>query len=515
MAREISSRLKIKGKLVAETPIHVGGYGGSFETDMALAKNGRDEFYIPGTSLTGTLRSWFENNFPNEVDAIWGYQKNDKGHASFVLIEDLPITEEIRNSLQSELRDGVGIDRFYGTAADKAKYDRAILPRGAKLDFEMTVEMQKDEAKIKAMFGHLLAALQNGEIRLGASKTRGLGKVKFEPEEIAENSLKDFDGILNLLRNQPLKTYSIDELKNEDSAINANNANQKLNVIIKWQPKSPLMVKAGYDGIGVDTLPLVSANGSGEVSLCLPGSSVKGVFRAHAERILRTFSENSVKGKDFHDQIKIPIVEELFGSKKEKNGKANLGLGALSIDDCFAELKMNSDDWQEVEGGEFPNDASYFDAGLHKALKKIDGEANHFATKNFQISHHTAVDRFTGAASDGALFSVLKPSPTITWEDLNLNVDFKRFSSEEYRLCALMLLLLVLRDFAQNRLPLGFNVNRGMGEVDEKEIEITVKSNEFEIKWEKGQSGFTFTKGDKSKLEGVWQEWIKTINQTK
>lgn len=510
MAREISSRLKIKGKLIAETPIHVGGYGGSFETDMALAKNGKDEFYIPGTSLTGTLRSWFENNFPDEVDAIWGYQKNDKGHASLVLIEDLPITAEVRNSLQSELRDGVGIDRHYGTATDKAKYDRAILPRGTKLDFEMTVEMQKDEAKIKAMFGHLLEALKNSEIRLGASKTRGLGKVKFELEEIAENSLKGFDEILNLLRNQPLKTYSIAELKNEDSAINANNANQKLNVIIKWQPKSPLMVKAGYDGIGVDTLPLTSANGSGEVSLCLPGSSVKGVFRAHAERILRTFSEKSVKGKDFHDQIKMPIVEELFGAKKEKakdsdaesekKRKERLGLGALSIDDCYAELKMNSDDWQKVEGGEFPNDKSYFEAGLHKALKKIDGEANNLPAKNFQISHHTAVDRFTGAASDGALFSVLKPSPTIKWEDLNLNVDFKRFSSEENRLCALMLLLLVLRDFAENRLPLGFNVNRGMGEVKDVSFEIT---GAYTISYKNGQ--FTFADAKlKEQMQTAW-----------
>jgi len=93
MARKINSRLKIEGILTAQTPIHVGGYGESFETDMALAKNGNDEFYIPGTSLTGSLRNWFENNFPDDVDSIWGYQKTDKGHASFVLIEDMRLPE--------------------------------------------------------------------------------------------------------------------------------------------------------------------------------------------------------------------------------------------------------------------------------------------------------------------------------------------------------------------------------------------------------------------------------------
>ena len=63
MGRHISSRLKIRGELIAETPLHVGGYGESFETDLALARNGNDEFYIPGTSLTGALRCWFENSF--------------------------------------------------------------------------------------------------------------------------------------------------------------------------------------------------------------------------------------------------------------------------------------------------------------------------------------------------------------------------------------------------------------------------------------------------------------------
>ncbi len=528
MARRINSRLKIEGILTAQTPLHVGGYGESFETDMALAKNGNDEFYIPGTSLTGTLRSWFEDNFPSETDSIWGYQKNDQGHASFVLIEDMRLPEDLRDSLQSELRDGVGIDRHYGTAADGAKYDRAILPKGTQLNFEMTVEMQKDTAKTKAMFGHLLEALQKGEIRLGASKTRGLGKVELKETKIKEDNLFGFD-ILKLLeakedqekRFVQFESYLI-ELKKEIFEDKPKSLyekfepqnNQQLTIEIKWSPKSPLMVKAGYDGIGVDTLPLVSANGKRNVSLCLPGSSVKGAFRAQAERILRTFSGTSAKGKEFHDQIKMDLIMELFGAKKEKNGKANLGLGALSIDDCFAAKQMNAETWQAVEVGKFDNDATYSDTKLHEALRKIDltkislsNDEKKAKTKDFHISHHTAIDRFTGAASDGALFSVLKPSPTTTWENLHLSLDLKRISTEN-QLSSLMLLLLVLRDFAQNRLPLGFATNRGMGEVEEKEVEITVSSEKYEIKWEKGGKKFTFSKGNQNDLEGEWQKWI-------
>jgi CRISPR/Cas system CSM-associated protein Csm3 (group 7 of RAMP superfamily) len=289
MARLIHSRLKVEGTLTTETALHVGGLGESPDTDMPLARNGKGEYYIPGTSLTGSLRSWFEKNFPKETNALWGYQDGDKGHASFVLIEDMTLPKQV----QSELRDGVGIDRRYGTAADKAKFDRAILPKGTKLGFNITVEIEKkNEAKgIKAMFGHLLEALRTGAIRLGASKTRGLGKVKLELGSINEYRLDALDDILNLVQNKSSKSYGIEELKDEDAGVKPSDS-QLLTITIKWQPKSALMVKASYEGIGVDMLPLVSGIGNDKVSLLLPGSSIKGAFRAHAERIVRTTSRS-------------------------------------------------------------------------------------------------------------------------------------------------------------------------------------------------------------------------------
>jgi CRISPR/Cas system CSM-associated protein Csm3 (group 7 of RAMP superfamily) len=155
MTRAIHARLKIEGELVTETPLHVGGYGESFETDMALARNGRGEFYIPGTSLTGSLRSWFQTNFgKDETIRIWGFQETDKerigtdkdrSKASHVLIEDLTLPAPV----QSELRDGVGIDRVYGAAAEGAKFDRAVLPKGTKLNLEMTVELEEMERALR------------------------------------------------------------------------------------------------------------------------------------------------------------------------------------------------------------------------------------------------------------------------------------------------------------------------------------------------------------------------------
>lgn len=545
MARHIHSRLKIIGDLMAETPLHVGGYGESFETDMALARNGKDEFYIPGTSLTGTLRSWFVKNFPNDVDSIWGYQSGDKGHASFVLVEDLTLPEQV----QSELRDGVGIDRIFGTAADKAKFDRTILPKGTKLNFEMTVEIQNDADKIKARFAHLLEALQSGKIRLGASKTRGLGKVKLQNIKMREDNLLGLD-ILNLLENkaeqekrfEPFNDFKTNlqnipdgETESLYQKIEPQN-NSQIEITIKWQPKSALMVKAGYDGIGVDMLPLTSGSGKDQVSLCLPGSSIKGAFRSHAERIMRTLLEmkeekvkhEELSKKKFHEQInKIKLVDELFGAKKEKDGQAPyLGLGALSIDDCYAqkEFAMNSNDWASVETGKVYDDKSFYEGGeqaeevtLWQGLKKIEGEPDlQTDTKNFHISHHVAIDRWTGGASEGALYSVLQPTAKIGWQDIYLTLDLARLPADK-KLKSLMLLLLVLRDFAENRLPLGFATNRGMGEVEVEKIEITGLYN---ILWETGKFNFKDDENImdedeklRAKIQKEWQEWISQ-NQT-
>ena len=290
MARRINSRLKVTGKLVAETPLHVGGYGDSPDTDLPLAQNGKGEFYVAGTSIAGVLRNWCckhfshvntQNNRPLSEE-IFGFQNGEQGQASFILIEDA--TVENADQVLSEIRDGVGIDRFYGVVADKAKFDRAVLSRGTQLHFEMRVEIGEDQDadQTKAIVGYLLKALADEQIRFGAAKTRGLGRVKLTSVVIKEQSFNSF-AILDTL-NDGGHALTIDELQNE--SVQPSSA-PKLEIKIEWQPRLPVMVKAGYDGMGVDMLPLTSSVGQGKLALALPGSSIKGVLRSHAEMIVR------------------------------------------------------------------------------------------------------------------------------------------------------------------------------------------------------------------------------------
>lgn len=549
MARKLFSRLKINGTLRADTALHVGGHGISPDTDMPLAINGAGDFYIPGTSIAGVLREWCERNFGHLktsnnkelVDLLFGYQKEKDGHASFVIVEDIALSKDI----QDELRDGVGIDRFFGIAFDKAKFDRAVLPRGTKLKFGITVEIQTedDSAKIKAVFGHLLEALRKGEIRFGASKTRGLGRVTLTKLRVIKD--QKFNEILTWINLNGNDQEFIDEpsIENEiNSKLNKSVIEKKsarfLEIKIKWEPKSALMVKAGYEGMGVDMLPLTSGNGKGKVSLCLPGSSIKGAFRSHAERILRTVLDCEEKrdcyltrGKDLHEQIKLKIVDELFGAKKEReNGDVSekekdrqkyLGLGALSIDDCYAEKSFSADIWRKIESGKMKDDETYKDQELWQELRKLDLEKKSNEslteeekaedTKAFKISHHVAIDRWTGGASEGALYSILQPAAKIGWPNIVLTLDFSRFRQadgsldESLQKRALVLLLFILRDFAENRLPLGFATNRGMGEVEE--VSFTA-SGFYDFEWKNG--GFDFKDLSlKTDLEAEWDEWLK------
>ena len=342
MARKIHSRLVVEGTLVTLSPLHVGGYGNSADTDLPLARNGANKPYLPGTSIAGVLRAWCEQSFGEKATGeIWGPKikkgKSDEGHASFIIIEDALIA--LSSDADIEIRDGVGIDRVSGAAAEGMKYDRAIIPRGTRISLRMQVEIearrqdQKDKnrnetdelfqeryQRIESIIGHMLAALEAGKITFGAARTRGLGRTVFEPGPIKRQTLNNRQGILDVLQNRGVSIYIADLIRSDPSI--EFRSHQRLGINIEWQPAGPLMVKAGYEGIGVDMLPMVSRTEQG-VRLVLPGSSIKGSLRNQAERIVRTVRELDASRAEnprqrFLNQLdELPLIRELFGSRAQ------------------------------------------------------------------------------------------------------------------------------------------------------------------------------------------------------
>jgi len=513
MARDITGRLILSGTLVARTPLHVGGLGEDVDTDLPLARNGAGQLYAPGTSIAGALRQWCEQSFGEAlVRTIWGFQKDDRGEASHVYLEDSVV--EHPDNVAVEIRDGVGIDRDTGAAAEHIKYDRAVLPRGTRLPLRLTVElgMTGDRQGAIAMFAALRDALAAGDVRLGAAKTRGLGRVELEPgATLSEQVVNSREGILAALKS-PDRGDPIPQKVPSPAR-----PSPRLVFTLDWRPVGPLMVKAGFDGIAVDMLPLMSRV-DGELALVLPGSSSKGALRSQAERIVRTLLDRTTTyeadpKKKFLFDVDLPLINELFGlrglSASDRRARTPAGtngpipgLGALAIDDCYATQRMTAAAWQKVFSAE--NDAQ-----VSTALREANAAA-------WQEAYHVAVDRWTGGAAESFLYTVLEPHG-VAWEPLRLTIDLDRLT-ETHQLPSVVLVLLLLRDLGRGRLPLGFATHRGMGAVALTEVAVARKVARGPLNHLDGvilENG-RFTPGLTEKLPELnqaWREWIDSARR--
>jgi CRISPR/Cas system CSM-associated protein Csm3 (group 7 of RAMP superfamily) len=457
MARLIDKRIKVKGNLITQSPLHVGGISLDPTIDLSLAVDGQGRYYIPGTSLAGAFRQWMFCNFDADTtEQLWGYQKKDQGHASFLLIEDAYFSD-----VQVEVRDGVGIDRHWGRAADKAKFDRAIIPKGVSCKLEMSIEVSPNNQDLSSFY-ELLSALCAGEIRLGAAKTRGMGRVKLEDCQELVQTLNSKKGII-----QALHGHLSDKSPYQDfqpPALQKAHASQ-LKITIQWHPVGAVMVKDAIEGNAVDILPLTSADGD-NLALVIPGSSIKGALRSQAERIVRTVINSSSTG-NFLQQVKVPIVENLFGAAANKD-EEKLGQGALFVDDCFSRDKMTNDAWQQVIQAK-RKDKNPRPGENFKPEEELITALNNANLLSIQQTVHVAIDRWTGGAAENMLFSNLEPFG-INWSEIELTVNLTRLV--ETKLPAIALLLLVLRDLYQQRIPLGYGVNRGMGAIAVDSINV-------------------------------------------
>ncbi|CAN2041393.1 CRISPR-associated protein Csm3 [Candidatus Magnetomoraceae bacterium gMMP-15] len=87
---------------------------------------------------------------------------------------DAYLTDETKNFV-TEIRDGVAIDRLTGGTAGGAKYDLEVLTRG---EFSTSIEIRNFERWQLGLISLVLRDMEEGLIRLGFGKSRGLGKFK-------------------------------------------------------------------------------------------------------------------------------------------------------------------------------------------------------------------------------------------------------------------------------------------------------------------------------------------------
>lgn len=202
----IDLRIKVEGPVLIKSGLaQVSG------PDMAwvrVFRNGREEVYVPGSSLKGTLRSHaeriartlnpesacdpfadtscgriFDKSKPKTTDAYRNSCLICKLFGSTGFAGRLATADAYAVGTPPEptQRDGVGIDRFSGGAAHGAKFELEVITEGT---FATTLHLRNFELWQLALLGFVLQDLSDGLIRVGMGKSRGLGKVRGEVQQV-------------------------------------------------------------------------------------------------------------------------------------------------------------------------------------------------------------------------------------------------------------------------------------------------------------------------------------------
>jgi len=344
--KKIVRRRYIVATLQVVSPLHISN-GNDFHTDSDVLKNSNGEYFIPGTSLAGAFRNYL--NIKKDSDCIYGYSKNEDGRMSSVFISDVYFDKKPNINT----RDGVKLGDDKGV---ENKFDMEILEPGVsgilKMEF---VEREGDSYSYDETICSILQGIDIGEIRLGANKNRGFGRLKIADIVDKKFEAGKVDEWITFLENpNSVKKDSFDEWVAQ--RINIERKYVKVTVPLKQvggisiRRYSTVPDKADYEHIKSNDKPVI------------PGTSWNGAIRADALRILTEcgMSKDSALRK----------IDEWFGCVKDNKEGALQHQSQIVISESIIEdakmLPMTRNKINRFTGGTV-------DSALYSEISCFDG----------------------------------------------------------------------------------------------------------------------------------------------
>ncbi|NJO43572.1 MAG: CRISPR-associated protein [Cyanobacteria bacterium RU_5_0] len=223
-------------------------------------------------------------------------------------------------------------------------------------------------------------------------------------------------------------------------------------ITLRLIPNGPILIKASDQGADPTKpdMEFVEAYHNGKKEVYLPGSSLKGIIRTHAERIVRT-----VGGETYNPQRpdQLWADDPLKVSREYLKNKDGAGIYKHS---CFTEQMFgNTAIASHVRITDAYHDS---EAGIPLILEERNS---------------VAIDRFSGSTSDRGLFNF----QVCTSGAFKTTIYLKNFT-----LAQLGLIGLVLRDLNQGWIGVGFGKSRGLGFVTLDYLKATVQYPTCQIK---------------------------------
>lgn len=427
--RPIQARWVICGVLTLESAAHLKGESRAI-VDMPILQHpvqGRP--LLPGTTLGGCLRSALLDRLagyrkePSDVDKVkvarlFGAERGDPyGSQSPLIVFDS--LGELPEGLAIEIRDGVAVDPETGVAEAHKKFDFEVLPSGTR--FPVRVDMilpapdGGDECELLSLLASALDAFSNGEARLGARRSRGLGKVRASWKAGRFDLTSEQGWIQWLLADHE---NPLGEKPEDGTALEAIRAalsgksevlkypedgRTAIRIELCVSPVHDLLIRSpGTGREGPDVSHLRSAGRP-----VLPGTSVAGALRARALRIARLVREDKQDAELWVERIFGPRIKD-----RDESQQIRPAASRLRVAEAFVENSRP------------------------------------------RTQTRIALDRFTQGVAEGALFQECTEeggSATVTMELLNPQPG------------ELGLVLLLLKDVVHGRLAFGGSSSVGRG----------------------------------------------------
>lgn len=434
----------------AETPLFIGSGKSSLLKDALVQRDANGFPMIPGTALAGVLRQSLGEKYGDLANRLFGSaKKRKKGQKSdsdpwedeqrqgsgvkvspgMLRLSDRIVSEglftdgrfdSVRAQFENlTVRQRVALDDK-GTAKKGHLYDHEVIYQGVQFVFELEAPSSLVDEKDWKL---LLDGVKSAHFRLGAGTRNGFGLLKAKQVYSKTLTIQDY------LNHAPAFNDShwweelkpVGELKSSDQIVSYR---------LELTPDPFFIFGSGLSDEDVDQTPVteyIADYSSGTLKLSdqpytlIPGSSVKGAL-AHRvayhynKKVGRYASKESIK--DLREKEN-EAVTALFGNAGEN--ASEISAGKVFFKDVLIEPAKVS---------------------------------------NEEIFNHVAIDRFTGGAMDGMLFSEKVSHFRESAEQLTLEVQLQLTKdTAKYQ----TYLEEALKDICRGLLPLGGMTTKGHG----------------------------------------------------
>lgn len=371
---------------------------------------------INGTSIAGAFRKFLESKENNIFSKVFS---ND-GEISSVYFYDSYSLEEIKNE-DLKLRDHVKIDYKSSTSLDGCLFSKYHISEGKQFDiaFEIRAFKMDDEIydELCTLIEDFIYLLSEGKITLGSNTTFGFGEFK----AVGDLYEKEFD----LSKKEELDEYLSSEKIEKKNLIKANKRevdSEEIEINFRGYCEDGFIVrgKVGKEPTSESNKEKSVQNSYFEDEFyVIPASTIKGVVRSYIYKIYETLNK-----EDLTD------IDKIFGNRDKENKDKIKGKVV------FHDVKVSM-----------------------------------VKDENIQTYNRIKIDRFTGGAAEGGIFS---ENLVIANEKnpIEIKITLKEGSDK-----ALALILLTLRDIGFGYISLGSGDGVGYGIF--KGISISINGGKY------------------------------------